>query len=153
MVLALYLYDGGSKKTPKAVSSTPRVVYERRAAPQREDEPGRPNRTVPRDLPSRRSCDLQRRDWQEPKERGKALRETTRLSGNAAISTEGIVQARPGSSVFWNIAPIAYAQPSQRGRAPHWRNSRGTRDRIRSLIHGERWLQSCCASPLKVETP
>src|SRR6267143_313385 len=152
MVLAVYLYDRGSKKTPTPVSSTSGVVYERRAASQREDEPGWPNRTVPRDLPSRRSCDLQRRDWQEPRGRGKTLRETARVSGNAAVSTEGIVQARPRSSVFWNIAPIADAQPSQHGRSSNRRNSRRTRDRIRSLIHGERWIQSCCASPLKVES-
>src|SRR6267378_1226248 len=82
MVLAVYLYDGGSKKTPTAVSSTSGVVYERRAASQREDEPGWPNRTVPRDLSSRRSCDLQRRDWQGPRGRGKTLRETARVSGN-----------------------------------------------------------------------
>src|SRR5690349_14334759 len=139
MVSAMYLYAGGSQKTPTAVGSASVVVHERRAASKREDGPGWSNRTVPRDLPSRRSSDLQRRSRPEPTERGKALRETTRISGNAAVSAEGIIQTRPGSSVFWNITPTTHAQPSQPGGASHWRNSRGPRDRIRSLIYGGRW--------------
>jgi len=137
---------GGSKKASTAVSSTPRRRLRKTCRNLREKTTGWPDRTVSRDLPSRRSCDHNDETDKSPESEEGSSR-TTRLSGNAAYLRKALFKQDRIFS-FLEYCPIADASHPNVAGARIAKFVRD-RDRIRSLIHGERWLRATVQVPSK----